>query len=119
MPDCHVRCECGPRFAGRAICRSMAALLLLGGCGLGGGVGPDLGGYTLPDNAALADAPWPRLVDVPDAPPPGVYTAEIPDPATGGLIVAELSGDAARMRARAEALSPPVLTPAERARLSR
>ncbi len=73
----------------------------------------------LPESPAVADAPWPRLVETPDAPPQGSYSEDVPDPARGVATVVQL-GEAARTAAtRAEALEEPALTEAERARLLR
>lgn len=73
--------------------------------------------YDVPESAGVQDAPWPRLVDVPSAPPPGDYSAAVPDPAQGVALetdFAEITDDAAR---RAEILSQPVLTKEDRAAL--
>lgn len=114
------------------------ALLALAGCG----TVELFGEYEIPESADVAAAPWPRLVDVPDAPPHGEYTEAVPDPAIGVVAQAELgvAADAAGSRAtalagtgpgldpaaqpgaaalaaaeaRAEALSTPVISPAER-----
>ena len=72
------------------------------------------GRYDLPESESVAEAPWPRLVDVPEAPPVGTFTAAVPDPAVGVLTVTDLSDVAQRSATRAEALSAPVLTPADR-----
>lgn len=92
-------------------------LLVLSGCA--SGLGPDLGGYDIPRDPAVAEAPWPQLIDVPDAPPPGTFTAAVPDPARGAATIAALRAEATRMRTRIAELSPPVLTPADRRRLTR
>lgn len=96
--------------------RGIACLLLaatLAGCGSA----RLFTGIDVPELAGVAEAPWPRLVDTPQAPPVGSYTAEVPDPATGIATVVEL-GEAAREAAvQAEALAPPVLSEADRRRL--
>lgn len=74
-------------------------------------------GVPAPESPDVAEAPWPRLVDTPQAPPPGSYTEDVPDPAMGAAAVAELGEAARAARARAEALTPPVLSEAERRRL--
>lgn len=74
-------------------------------------------GLPAPESPDVAEAPWPRLVDTPAAPPPGTYTEAVPDPARGVATVVGL-GEAARAATlRAEALEAPVLTEAERRRL--
>jgi hypothetical protein len=95
-----------------------AALLLLvslAGCGSA----KLFRAYPVDDSAGASELPWPRLVDTPAAPPEGTYSATVPDPAQGVAITAQLgivSGDAA---IRAETLNEPVLTEAERRRLTR
>lgn len=88
-------------------------LLLLAGCGSAG----LFRSHEVPESADLADAPWPRLVDTPAAPPRGEYAAGVPDPAQGAAASADLGQAARDAAARAEALSGPVLTEAERRRL--
>ncbi|MGF1551656.1 MAG: hypothetical protein ACFBWO_04030 [Paracoccaceae bacterium] len=65
-----------------------------------------------------SDAPYPRLVNVPAAPPPGSFSDAAPDPARGRAIRAELDPVAEAQNARAGALAAPVLTEAERRRLA-
>ena len=96
----------------------ICAALALGGCA-GAEIGPRLGGYDLPRGAVARSADWPRLIDMPEAPPPGTFTQAAPDPATGSAEQARLTAEARRLRARAETLAEPVLSPAERARLRR
>jgi hypothetical protein len=95
---------------------ALAMGLALAGCA--NGPGPDLGGYDIPRDPAVASAPCPRLIDVPEPPPPGSFTPAAPDPADGQAVAAALRADAARMRARAAELAGPVLTDAERRRLT-
>lgn len=73
----------------------------------------------MPESAAVKDAPWPRLVDTPAAPAKGTYTDAVPDPAVGIATAAQLGILASDAAARAEALGEPVLTDAERRRLTR
>ena len=112
------------------------AALSLAGCG----TSELFGEYAIPESPEVAAAPYPRLVDVPAAPPVGEYTAAVPDPAEGARTLSDLSttaavadvlardaagpvvaGDAAlaatvrRAGARAEALSDPVADAAEAA----
>lgn len=111
--------------------------LLIGGCG----TTELFDVYDVPEAPGTAEAPWPRLVDTPAPPEPGVYTEAVPDPAEGVAVEVAL-GEATRqatsrattlgaevvdeeaLRARARAaeararrLSAPVLTEAERERL--
>lgn len=95
-----------------------AAILLLAslaGCGSAN----LFGAYPVPESAAAKDAPWPRLVDTPAAPAKGTYSDAVPDPAAGIAITAGLGIAARDAAARAEALGQPVLTEAERSRLTR
>lgn len=69
----------------------LAATLLavaLAGCG-GKGLFPT---YDLPESPDVAEAPWPRLVDTPPAPPVG--SPGVPDPAEGAAVIAELEVEA-------------------------
>lgn len=96
----------------------IAAFLLLpalAGCGSAG----LFNSHEVPESPGVADAPWPRLVDTPAAPAKGEVTAGVPDPATGAAATASLNQTAREAAARAEALSAPVLTEAERRRLTR
>ncbi len=96
---------------------SAAFLLLvsLAGCGSA----KLFSAHPVPESPGIADGPWPRLVDTPEAPAKGTYRPGVPDPATGIAVTVEL-GIAARDAAeRAEALAAPVLTEAERRRLTR
>jgi hypothetical protein len=96
-----------------------AAILLqcsiaLSGCGAGGAL---FGGYDLPESVEVGDAPWPNLADAPVAVGQGVYTPAAPNPVGGLLVVETLTAEAATSAARAEALSGPVVTEAEKRRL--
>jgi hypothetical protein len=75
--------------------------------------------HPVEESPQTAEMPWPRLVDTPEAPPEGEYSAAVPDPAEGVATTAQLSIAAADAAARAEELSAPVLTEAERRRLTR
>ncbi|MEM9050334.1 MAG: hypothetical protein AAGC92_16655 [Pseudomonadota bacterium] len=91
---------------------------LLAGCA-GATFGPDLGGYEIDRSERARTADWPRLIDIPDAPAPGTYTQTAPNPETGAVQQTVLRAEARRLRALAEALAEPVLTEAERRRLTR
>lgn len=75
--------------------------------------------YDVPEQPETADAPWPRLVDVPEAPPVGSFTTEAPDPATGVALRVDLEAAAAQQNADARRLDAPVLTEADRRALGR
>ncbi|MEO1468331.1 MAG: hypothetical protein AAFV86_04700 [Pseudomonadota bacterium] len=77
------------------------------------------GRYDLPESEGVAEAPFPRLVDVPEAPPAGTYDADMPDPAEGQAVVDTLRPEAAVQAVRAEALAAPVLSEEDRRRLGR
>jgi hypothetical protein len=90
-----------------------AAVIALSGCGTVGLFGK----YEIAESADVAAAPWPRLVDVPEAPPVGEYTRDVPDPAEGVLVQADLTAAAASASARAAELSRPVISDTERAEM--
>ncbi len=96
---------------------SAAFLLLvsLAGCGSA----KLFNAHPVPESPGIAEAPWPRLVDTPAAPAKGRYGAGVPDPVTGVAATVELGLAARDAAARAEALKEPVLTEAERRRLTR
>ncbi|MEM7061179.1 MAG: hypothetical protein AAF557_26675 [Pseudomonadota bacterium] len=75
--------------------------------------------YDLPESETVADAPWPRLVDTPTAPPPGEFSAQVPDPAVGERIQVDMAAAAVAAEARAKALAGPVIPAADRARIDR
>ena len=95
-----------------------ATFLLLGslsGCG-----GAELfEQHGLAESPETAAAPWPRLVDTPEAPPPGEFGPGVPDPVTGAAAAAALVLAAEEAAARAETLSAPVLSEDELRRLGR
>jgi len=77
------------------------------------------GKYPEVESPEVADAPWPRLVDTPEAPPPGRYTPAVPDPARGYAAEIALGAAARAAGARAAAIAPPILSEEERRRLRR
>lgn len=96
----------------RLISMGLAAALVsaLPGCGTS-----DLfGAYDAPESADVEGTPYPRLVDTPEAPPPGVYTATVPDPAQGYAALTELGLAAQQANERATALAAPIISDAER-----
>jgi len=88
---------------------------MLGGCG----TVQLFGTYDLPEEPHVANAPWPRLVDTPAAPPAGSYSAAVPDPAKGAATQASLATEAAVAAVRAERIATPIMTDEERAELFR
>lgn len=95
---------------GAQIVAVVAGLAALSGCG----TIELFGKYDLPESPEVASAPWPRLVDTPDALPVGVYSPALPDPAEGVMAQSDLGAAAGRATARAAALSQPVIGEAER-----
>jgi len=75
--------------------------------------------HPVPESPGIADAPWPRLADTPEAPAKGTYGPGVPDPAAGVAATVELGLVARDAAERAEVLAEPVLTEAERRRLTR
>ena len=75
--------------------------------------------HPVPAPTGDVEAPWPRLVDTPEAPAKGSYGAGVPDPAAGVAATVDLGLAARDAAERAEALNEPVLTEAERRRLTR
>lgn len=88
----------------------LAGPVALGGCGTVG----VLGAYDLPESESVAAAPYPRLVDTPEAPPPGTFTADVPDPAIGRATLDALGAEASISEARAAELAAPIFTEEER-----
>ena len=86
----------------------VAALSLsaLWGCG---GIGGPFGEYDIPESPEVAAAPYPRLVDVPAAPPPGEYAPGIPDPAQGAQTFSDLATEAAVADVLASRVAGPVV----------
>ena len=74
--------------------------------------------YEFEESASVADTPYPRLADTPDAPQVGTFTREVPDPAVGVATIIELRQRAAATNAERERLSAPVIDDAARARLN-
>ena len=98
------------------LCSATILLLVsLAGCGSA----KLFSAHSVADSPGTAEAPWPRLVDTPEAPAKGSYGAGVPDPAVGVATTVELGLAARDAAERAEALNRPVLTEAERRRLTR
>lgn len=91
------------------------AALALAGCG----TVEVFGRYDLPEEPHVAEAPWPRLVDTPDAPPAGTYTAAAPDPARGDRANRDLKTAASVAAVRAELLSAPVIAKEDKQAIER
>ncbi|MEM7212946.1 MAG: hypothetical protein AAF479_13815 [Pseudomonadota bacterium] len=92
---------------------ALIAFAGLSGCGTIG----LFGAYDLPEDPAVADAPWPRLIDIPDAPAAGAYTRAAPDPRNGERTQADLAVAAVFAESRAEELAAPVISEEEKAAL--
>ncbi len=75
------------------------------------------GEYDLPEDPAVADAPWPRLVDTPTPPTVGSYSASVPDPKNGARTQTDLATAAVSAESRAQELSAPVISDEEKTRL--
>ena len=101
--------ERAPRLPVNALL-ALIVPLILGACG----TVELFGRYDLPESESVAEAPWPRLVDVPAAPPVGTFTPAVPDPAVGVAASTDLTAAARASALRAEALNAPVLSPADR-----
>ena len=92
---------------------ALIAFAGLSGCGSIGLFGQ----YDLPEDPAVAEAPWPRLIDTPSAPAAGTYTQAVPDPRNGERTQADLATVAVFAESRAEELAAPVISAEERERL--
>lgn len=104
---------CSAQYVAARVGWKAAILLVVAGCGT-----VDLfGRYDLPEGAEVADAPYPRLIDVPQAPEQGSYTASVPDPIEGARAQADLAAEAVVAERAAQELSGPVISDAEKARL--
>ncbi len=98
------------------LCSAVFLLLLsLAGCGSA----RLFSAHPIPESPGVAEGPWPRLVDTPEAPAKGTYGPGVPDPAAGVAATVELGLVARDAAERAEVLNEPVLTEAERRRLTR
>ena len=75
------------------------------------------GQYDLEEDPAVAETPWPRLVDTPTAPEVGSYSQSAPDPAIGARTQTDLATAAVFAEGRAKELSEPVIRASEKARL--
>jgi hypothetical protein len=94
---------------------AIGVTLALGGCG----TVELFGQYDLEEAPGTAEAPYPRLIDTPDAPPVGTYTEAVPDPATGGAILQSLTTEALVSDVRARQLAKPVIPADELAAMLR
>ncbi len=98
----------------RQVFMGFALAVLLAGCGSA----RLFDAHPLTESDTASGKSWPRLVDTPDAPAKGGYSASVPDPARGEALTAELSQASKDAAVRAEPLQVPVLTDAERRRLT-
>lgn len=88
----------------------VASGLLVASLGACVGSGPEIF-RKIPASATVADesgADWPRLADIPPAPPPGVHTDATPDPALGDAALIEAAIAAGDAETRRAALAGPV-----------
>ena len=92
---------------------ALVATLTLSGCG----TVKLFGQYDLSEDPAVADTPWPRLVDTPTPPSVGSYSAAVPDPANGTRTQTDLSTAAVFAEGRAKELAAPVISDEEKERL--
>ncbi len=91
---------------------ALTSLTLTAGCG----TARLFSSYDLPESPDVETAPWPALVDTPDAPPIG--SPGVPDAAIGMATAADLGQAARDAERRAAELDAPVLSPAARTRLT-
>ncbi len=103
------------RFAGSARGIAAVVVLLLPGCESF----RLFNDYQAVESPEVATAEWPRLVDVPAAPPPGAFSPAVPDPALGVAVQSELSTAAADAESRRAGAAGPVIVADERAELAR
>lgn len=80
---------------------AVCVVAALSGCGTVGLFGE----YDVAESPDVEATPYPRLVDVPDAPPVGVYTEAVPDPARGEAAQTDLAAAATVADVRAAELA--------------
>lgn len=98
----------------RLCCSARIVAVVLCSAGLTGcGSVALFGKYDLAESPEVAAAPWPKLIDTPAAPPVGVYTPSVPDPAEGAQAQKDLGFAAAAATSRAAQLARPVAVEAE------
>lgn len=61
-----------------------------------------------PSDPNVAKTSWPKLAEIPEAPPLGVYSPAIPDPAIGEATQIELAVEAEIAETRRKAVEGPV-----------
>lgn len=85
----------------------VAAWLMLGACSALAGCGTVglFGEYEVAESPEVETTPYPRLVDVPDAPPVGEYTEAVPDPTGGAAAQTDLAAAATVADVRAASLA--------------
>lgn len=93
------------RGAYRAFILVASGLLVaaVAGCA---GTGPEIFDRLPPSRAVAAE--WPDLADTPPAPPPGTFTASVPDPARGEALRVDLAVELEAAERRRRAVSGPV-----------
>jgi hypothetical protein len=99
----------------RSLCCTAQFVALLGLAGVLSACGSVelFGRYDLPESPEVAAAPYPRLIDTPDAPPQGAYTDAVPDPATGTQTLSDLTSQQVVADVRATETSRPVISDEE------
>ncbi|MGF1501856.1 MAG: hypothetical protein ACFBSD_08565 [Paracoccaceae bacterium] len=65
--------------------------------------------YETAESADVAAAAYPRLVEVPDAPPPGRFSDAVPDPAIGQAQIAGFGPETEAAEARRRVVAAPVV----------
>ena len=85
---------------------ALGAALLLSACGSV----QLFGQYDLPEDPAVANTPWPRLVDTPSVPEAGSFSEKVPDPANGTRTQTDLSTAAVFAESRRQELAGPVIS---------
>ncbi|QIE56853.1 hypothetical protein G5B40_16265 [Pikeienuella piscinae] len=88
----------------------VASGLLVASLGACVGSGPEIF-RKVPVSATVTDesnADWPRLADIPPAPPPGVHTDATPDPALGDAAQIDAAVSAEAAETRRAALAGPI-----------
>jgi len=98
----------------RLCCTAQFVALLVAGATLTACGSVELfGRYDLPESPGVAEAPFPRLIDTPSAPPPGEFSAAVPNPETGTQTLSDLTSRQVVADVRATQTSRPVISDEE------
>ncbi len=84
---------------------ALAVAIGLSGCG----TVELFGQYELSELPGTEEAPYPRLIDTPSAPPVGTYTPAVPNPERGSDVLERLTTEALVSDVRARDLARPVI----------